>query len=88
MQLWTKDPNTNLPSVSLTLLVLSVILTVCAGILQMLGKVQSVSVFPEMMYSFTALYLGRRLNISGKAFSSDQATDIQQKVTSVTGNPQ
>lgn len=80
MTLWLLDPKTKERSVSLTLLVGSgVVLAVC-GILQVLGKTQSVGPFSEMFYSCTALYFSRRLTISGKNYSSDPATQIEGKL--------
>ena len=81
MNIWLKDPITQVPSVSLTLLVATFVLTVIAGGLQMSGCVQSTSLFAEMFYSAVALYFGRRLNIGGKAYTSDKAEEVKKEVT-------
>lgn len=65
--MWLKDPaNNNQPSVSLTLLVITFIVTLVTKILEMLGVLVSSEILNEVMYSFVALYLGRRFNFKGK----------------------
>lgn len=81
MNIWLKDPITNVPSVSLTILVATFVLTVIAGAAHMSGYAQSTSLFAEMFYSATALYFGRRLNIGGKAYASDKTEEVKKEVT-------
>jgi hypothetical protein len=78
--LWIKDPSTDLPSVSLTLLVYTFVGTIIAGALNMAGVVSSTSLFSEIFYSSTALYFGRRLNFAGKQYTSEKADEIAKKV--------
>lgn len=78
--LWITDPKTKESSVSLTILILFTVCNVVAAFLQVFGKVSTVSVFPEMFYSSVALYFGRRLSINGKAFTSEKAESIEEKV--------
>lgn len=73
--MYLKDPNTGLPSVSLTLMIASVVFLCAAGVAQMLGKVESVGPFTEMMYSFTALYFGRKFTVRGQAFGVETPAD-------------
>lgn len=70
--LWVTDPVTKNKSVSLTMLMLSGVLIITFGILQIFGKVQSVGPFDNMFWSSAALYFGRRLGINGKNYSADK----------------
>lgn len=79
-KLFVVDPTTGNKSVSLTLLVAGFVLVVAAGGLQVAGVVSSTGPFTELFYSASALYFGRRLNISGKSFSSEKAEDIKEKI--------
>lgn len=74
------DPKTGDKSVSLTLVLISTVLLVGFGTAQALGKIQALGPFTEMFYSTLALYFGRRFNINGKTFSSDQAADVTSKL--------
>lgn len=78
--MWVKDPITNLASVSLTILVISFTAVIVAGALNMAGVVQSTSLFSEVFYSCCALYFGRRFSFGGKAFTSDKAEEIKEKI--------
>ncbi len=60
LKIWVVDPETKKPSVSLTLLVVSVILFVGLGVLDILGKIKGIGVFSELFFTATALYFGRR----------------------------
>jgi len=73
---WITDPKDSNPSVSLTLLLISLVLVIGFGTAQVLNKVQTMGPFTELFYSAVALYFGRRLNIGGKGFSSDTATSV------------
>ena len=84
MDIWVKDPVSKLPSVSLTLLVVSFTGVLVAGALNMAGVVSSTSLFSEVFYSCSALYFGRRLNFGGKNFSSDKAQEIETKIKEIT----
>lgn len=64
MQLYSKDPQTNKPSVSLTLLWVAVILYITFGILDRMGKVQGVGAFAEFFYTTLGLYFGRRIDFN------------------------
>jgi positive regulator of sigma E activity len=64
LKIWVVDPETKKPSVSLTLLVVSVILFVGLGILDVLGKIKGIGVFSEFMFTAVALYFGRRLDFN------------------------
>lgn len=77
---WLNDPITNLPSVSLTMLLATFILVIASGGLEMFGLVKNTSLFGEMFYTTTALYFGRRLTIKGKLFTSEKAEEILEKV--------
>lgn len=80
MEFWVKDPIQKLPSVSLTILVISLAAVIVAGALHMAGVVASTSLFSEVFYSSVALYFSRRLNISGKSFGSEKAEEIKEKI--------
>jgi len=80
MTLWLKDPKTNEASVSLTLLMISFLATVVAGVLNMTGIVATTSIFTELTYSCVALYFSRRFSFNGKSFSSEPAAEIEKKV--------
>jgi hypothetical protein len=77
---WIVDPKNKEASVSLTLLVVSLILLIIVGGLQVAKVIESVSIFPEMFYSSVALYFGRKMNVSGKLFSSEKAEQVEQKL--------
>lgn len=70
--MWIIDPSTNTKSVSLTLLLISVGTLIVVGLLQVAGRVSTVGPFENLCYSFVALYFGRRLNVSSKAFTADK----------------
>lgn len=79
MKPWVNDPVSGLPSVSLTLLVVTFAGVIVAGALNMAGVVASTSIFSEVFYSATALYFGRRMNIGGKLISADKAEELKGK---------
>ena len=79
--IWIKDPKDGAESVSLTILVSSLLVLTVLGLAQVLGKINTLGPFAELFYSALALYFGRRLNISGKAFSSEQASAVQTTLT-------
>ena len=81
--MWITDPRTKLPSVTLTLGVFTLVLLVGVGFLNIYHKVDSVGPFESMFWSSCALYLGRRINIGGKSYSSDQANQAQQEIKDV-----
>lgn len=72
--LWVKDPSSQTPSVSLTVLIVSLIYLVTMGVLQALGKIQDVGIATEFFGVASGLYFGRRLSFSktGTDVSSDQ----------------
>lgn len=71
--LWLNDPKTKEASVSLTTFVASFLLLIIVSVLQMLGKVESVGAFQELLYTTAALYFGRRFSFGNKTFGSDSA---------------
>ena len=73
---WLEDPVTNKPSVSLTLMVVSFIGVVVAEILQIAGKVETVSIGMELFGTCTALYFGRRFTFGGKSYDASTITSI------------
>ena len=78
MNFWLEDPKgTTVPggspkSVTLTLVVISFTLAIVAGILHMLGKVETTSIFLEMFWGCLATYLGRRFNMGGKTYDAPE----------------
>lgn len=83
MNLWVEDPKTKERSVSLTLLLVAASSCLVAGALEMFEVVKSTSIFSEMLYSFVALYFGRKVNIKGNNFSSEKAQEIENKINEV-----
>lgn len=71
--MWIIDPKDGNKSVSLTLLVASFFGCVVGASLQVMGKIESAGIFLDLFYGSTALYFGRRFNIGGKTYSSDDA---------------
>ena len=65
------DPKNDLQSVSLTLLMVSFLLLTVLSVLNALEYVKDVGPMQELFYATAALYFGRRVNINGKAFSSE-----------------
>jgi hypothetical protein len=80
MNVWVDDPVTKLPSVSLTLLVVSFAAVIVAGALNMAGVVASTSLFSEVFYSTVALYFGRRMTVGSKVVSADKAEEIKTQL--------
>lgn len=73
MEAWVVDPKTNEKSVSLTLLMFSYILLCFVGGLQVAEVIQSLSIFPELFWTTTALYFGRKLSPKGKLVLKDSS---------------
>ena len=63
MKIWINHPHTKDPSVSLTLMVVSVVLFIGLGILDVLGKIKGIGVFHEFLYATMGLYFGRKFQI-------------------------
>lgn len=64
MNLYCRDPKTQEPSVSLTILWLSVIYLITMGVLTALGKINETNVAMEFFGMSAGLYFGRRFNIN------------------------
>ena len=80
-KLWVLDPqHKGKPSVSLTIMVISIIILITVGVMQVLDMVKSTGPFLEFTYSSMALYFGRKLNIGSKIFSSDKAEKVEEKL--------
>lgn len=62
MMLWIKDPTTGQPSVSLSLLILSVVLMVVFIGLEAFEVMKSSSLLDEFFLTSVGLYFGRRVN--------------------------
>lgn len=69
---WVIDPNTKLPSVSLTNLFIATLFLIVAASLHLAGKVETTSIAIEYFGISSALYFGRRINIGKKEFSSSK----------------
>lgn len=80
MQFWIKDPVGQLPSVSLTILMVTFVGVLTAGSLEMAGLVKSTSLFTEIFYSACALYFSRRMTFGNKNYSSEKAEEIKGKI--------
>lgn len=78
--MWLIDPVNGKKSVTLSLVVLASLCIVVAGGLEVAGLTKTTSIFPELLYSSLATYLGRRLNIGSKSFSSEKAEEVAKKV--------
>lgn len=74
------DPTTKQPSVSLTLLLVSFVVLVVAGCLQMLKHIDSVSIFLELYLSNIALYFSRKINFNNKTYTAEKAEEIVEKI--------
>lgn len=80
-KLWVPDPsNKQKPSVSLTLLVIAVIFVIITGTMQVLDMVKTTGPFLEMMYSFVALYFGRRFSFKGQEYTSEKAEKVKKDI--------
>lgn len=76
MNLYSNDPSTGKPSVSLTILWISVVFLVTTGVLQILKKVDNSGLSLEFFALSASLYFGRRVNISkNNVLSETQTTD-------------
>jgi predicted permease len=58
--MWLLDPKDKKPSVSLTLLVISVLALIIVGSLEIMNKINTTSIFEQFFYTQVALYFGRR----------------------------
>lgn len=80
MSLYSKDPKTGEPSVSLTILWISVVYLLTMGVLQAIGKIEETNVALEFFGVSSALYFGRRVNIGSRNFGADvQSNDGENK---------
>ncbi len=68
---WVVDPKDNNPSVSLSLFVLSVVVLLIIGLLNVFSVVSTIGPFSELFYAASALYFGRRLSISKSGVSAE-----------------
>jgi hypothetical protein len=66
--MWLKDPTNNLPSATLTLWVMSVMCCFIGAGLHMTKLVEHTSILLELNWGLAALYLGRRIDLSGKNY--------------------
>lgn len=72
--MYLKDPTTQLPSVSLTLLGISFIVVLGFSVATALEYVKDPGPLTELFYACAALYFGRRVQVGTKNFSSDKET--------------
>lgn len=71
MNLYCPDPKDGKPSVSLTVLWLSIAYLLTLGVLQAMGKVNDTGVAMEFFGISSALYFGRRVSFGGKDYSAN-----------------
>jgi hypothetical protein len=69
---YLKDPKTKEESVSLTLLIISVIALIVAGVCQVSGVVETTGPFLEFFGINAGLYFGRRLSIGSKSLGPEK----------------
>lgn len=74
------DPKNDGPSVSLTIMIVSLGLLIGAGIGQLLGKFDSVGPFVEIYVTNAMLYYGRRANFNFGKFSINNNTAASEEV--------
>lgn len=77
MNLYAKDPKDNTPSVSLTILWISVVYLLTLGVLQVLGKVTETGIAMEFFGMSSALYFGRRVQFT-KGSANLQTDNTQE----------
>jgi len=65
---WIMDPKTRKQSISLTLLVITFILLIILGVLQVFDIIKVLGPFKELFYATIGLYWGRRLKIANKEY--------------------
>lgn len=68
----TKDKNGG-QSISRLLMLLSFLILVILGILNVLGKVKDVGIFENLFWSTAGLYFGRRINLTKDSKELDKA---------------
>jgi hypothetical protein len=68
---WVKDPKNKMPSVTLSLLLVSFTSLLIASTFHISGVTQNTSSLLELFYATSAMYLGRRFTFAGKSFSAD-----------------
>jgi len=83
---WIIDPSTKLPSVSLSLLVLTFIGVITTNVLMLTKQIES-SAFTEIFYACAGLYFGRKLSFSNGTKTLDKTTEktttVEQEQTNV-----
>jgi hypothetical protein len=62
--LYLTDPKDGKPSVSLTIVLISLLFLLTCGILDLLGKVEGTSIALEFFIIACSLYFGRRMSLS------------------------
>ena len=76
---WIEDPKIKKPSVSLSLLSISFVVTVIAGLLQVLGLTESTSIFVELTLTTAGLYFGRNINFKGDKYGPNKNNKKDEK---------
>lgn len=78
--MWLIDPKNNHKSVSLTLLIISFMVLVVVGLLDVFRVVESVGVFLELFLSTGALYFGRTMVFNNKKYGTEKAEKVKDKI--------
>lgn len=73
-KLYLTDPKTKEKSVSLTLMLVSFILALVAGGLEMAGLVKGTSISLELFWGTAGLYFGRKFTTRGQSVGVEAAT--------------
>lgn len=76
--MWLKD-TTGQPSVSLTLMLVSFVVLLVIGVLDICSVVKSTGIFLELFLTTVGLYFGRRVNFKGQTFGTDGAKGEEAK---------
>lgn len=76
---WMNDPNTKLPSVSLTYTFVFGLALIIAGGLEVAGITKGTSIFLEAFVGTLATYLGRRLSWGNKTYSAETTQQGESK---------
>jgi hypothetical protein len=80
-KLWILDPiGKNKPSVSLTIMVISIIFLLVTGTMQVLDMVKTTGPFLEFTYSSMALYFGRRFTFGDKKYTSEKVEEVNKNI--------
>ena len=77
--MWIKDPTTKEPSVSLSLMLVSFLITIIVSVLQVSKNVDNGGMSFEILALMTSLYFGRRFSVKTKNMEASSDGPTKEK---------